>query len=307
MILTPESGKAGGGDGARHPRRMPIAQVAAALRADAESVALALLAPAHGEPTQRGKRELRWGRKGSLRVHIAGPRKGSWIDEGDGGAGGDMLALAVREHGGKDGGYEWARRRCGDTGDDAPLPAHVPPAASAADVKRAAEAEAAREAKRTADARAIWEKGVNPAGTQTEAYLRARGCWPLPPGCVAVRHTDNVHDSDGKPFPAMLVAATKPDGTFCGIQRTYLDRGGEPCKATGAASPKESKGALDDAAVWLTPGAHGRVVLGERATGCTRGGRFNLSVPAWRTSMVSRTSLLGSPFPRPSPHPPTLL
>ncbi len=76
MKLTPKSASAGGDD----QRRLTVAELAAALRAVAEAVAIALL----GEPNRRlsNKRELRWGNNGSLRIHIAGPRKGTWIDEG---------------------------------------------------------------------------------------------------------------------------------------------------------------------------------------------------------------------------------
>jgi hypothetical protein len=107
------------GSGPRSPRGTRIRDVAARLRDDAQNVARALL----GEPNKRlsHKQELRWGNNGSLRVHINGDRKGSWIDESGGDPDrGDMLKLVVRERGGKEVGYEWARRWCGDTGDGEP-------------------------------------------------------------------------------------------------------------------------------------------------------------------------------------------
>jgi putative DNA primase/helicase len=73
----------------------------AALRGDliecAADVAMALL----GEPNRAlsSKRELRFGRKGSLAVAIQGQKAGCWFDhEND--AGGDLLDLVQRERGG---------------------------------------------------------------------------------------------------------------------------------------------------------------------------------------------------------------
>jgi hypothetical protein len=68
-----------------------------ALRADvrayADRIAIALL----GDPSDRSGAELRFGRKGSLAVAIAGPKAGVWHDF-EAKTGGDMLALIQREH-----------------------------------------------------------------------------------------------------------------------------------------------------------------------------------------------------------------
>jgi hypothetical protein len=64
------------------------------LRAHAERIAIALL----GDPSDRTSTVLRFGRKGSLAVMIAGPKAGLWRDFETNG-GGDMLALIQREHG----------------------------------------------------------------------------------------------------------------------------------------------------------------------------------------------------------------
>lgn len=63
-------------DGKRRakPSRMPIREVAAALKADAEAVARELL----GAPNAKlsNKETLRYSNNGVLRMHISGPRKG---------------------------------------------------------------------------------------------------------------------------------------------------------------------------------------------------------------------------------------
>ena len=76
--------------------RHDIATIRAALRLRAAEVGEALL----GKPTFRCRSELRWGRKGSLSLAIAGPKAGSWYDY-ELGTGGDILRLIQRE------------RRCG--------------------------------------------------------------------------------------------------------------------------------------------------------------------------------------------------
>jgi hypothetical protein len=62
------------------------------VRAHAERIAIALL----GDPSARTGGELRFGRKGSLAVTIAGLKAGLWHDF-EVGTGGDMLALIQRE------------------------------------------------------------------------------------------------------------------------------------------------------------------------------------------------------------------
>ena len=63
------------------------------VRAHAERIAIAL----RGDPSDRSGAELRFGRKGSLAVAIAGSKAGTWYDFGTR-TGGDMLALIMREH-----------------------------------------------------------------------------------------------------------------------------------------------------------------------------------------------------------------
>jgi len=56
--------------------RHAIETIRAALRARAAAVAECLLGP----PSHRSRAEMRWGRKGSLSLAIAGPRAGLWHD-----------------------------------------------------------------------------------------------------------------------------------------------------------------------------------------------------------------------------------
>jgi putative DNA primase/helicase len=79
------------------PLRFDMTTITVELKDRAAEVAIMLL----GEPNRQlsSKRELRFGRKGSLAVAITGPKIGSWYDyEND--VGGDLLDLIRREHGG---------------------------------------------------------------------------------------------------------------------------------------------------------------------------------------------------------------
>jgi putative DNA primase/helicase len=74
-----------------------IATMRAALVNETAAIATALL----GEPNRllSNKRELRFGRKGSLAVVIAGPKSGTWFDH-ENRIGGDLLCLIRRTIGG---------------------------------------------------------------------------------------------------------------------------------------------------------------------------------------------------------------
>jgi putative DNA primase/helicase len=78
----------------RAPQR-PFDALVPILVADIEALAVALL----GQPTIRTRTEWRWGRKGSLSLSVAGPKRGLWYDF-DQSRGGDVLALIVHLHGG---------------------------------------------------------------------------------------------------------------------------------------------------------------------------------------------------------------
>lgn len=86
------------------------AQIARRLDENAEEVATRLL----GESSSRNGRELRFGRKGSLSIVIAGDRRGRWYDHGAA-EGGDMLEFVRREHSGDmRAALDWSRRFLGE-------------------------------------------------------------------------------------------------------------------------------------------------------------------------------------------------
>jgi putative DNA primase/helicase len=67
--------------------------VVEALADHTERIAIDLL----GEPTSRSPRAYRWGRRGSLWLCRAGPKRGRWFDH-ELGEGGDIIDLIAREH-----------------------------------------------------------------------------------------------------------------------------------------------------------------------------------------------------------------
>jgi hypothetical protein len=153
--------------------RLDLRFVRTMMAAHSAELAVALL----GEPnhTMSSKRELRFGRKGSLAVQIAGSKAGLWHDH-ELGAGGDMFGLIMRERGGsfKDA-IEFAEQFVGQA------PREPVPASQVRSRPRRAE-------ENIQVALRIWEEAVPIAGTLAEAYLTrprsegGRGITELPPG-----------------------------------------------------------------------------------------------------------------------------
>jgi Toprim domain len=123
-----------------------------------------------GEPNRSmsGKRELRFGRKGSLAVAIAGPKAGVWHDH-EVGTGGDMLALIQRERGGtfRDA-IEFAEQFVGRAPRE-PAP-------------RVRQCDAAAKEDHISRALGIWKEAVPIAGTVAERYLASRRIVKIPAG-----------------------------------------------------------------------------------------------------------------------------
>ncbi|NKE45149.1 hypothetical protein HB662_10190 [Roseomonas frigidaquae] len=177
-----------------------------------------------GEPSQRGREEWRFRRKGSLAVVVAGPKRGAWQDH-EAGEGGDALALvahARREPMGA--AYGWALAWLGiaRSGEPRPTPRPVP-----------APPESPREASpsTTLDlARRIWGEAVVAAGTPVETYLAARGL-ALPDGApLRFHHRAWRNAAFGPAGPAMVALMTDAEtGEPCGAHVTYLrpDGGGK--------------------------------------------------------------------------------
>lgn len=137
-----------------------IADSARCLNANVEAAAIALL----GEPTTRNKHELRFGRRSSLSIRIAGDRRGLWYSY-ESAKGGDMLTLARQVHGGvMPDALEWARRFL-----DGPKTQRSPKSAanSCAMVRDAPLRWSVR-------ASLIWSAASPVLGTLAERYLRIR-------------------------------------------------------------------------------------------------------------------------------------
>ena len=199
-----------------------------------------------GEPNARlsNARELRYGRRGSLAVHVGGERAGTWRDY-EAGEGGGVLALVVQERGGSEReALAWLRESgfIGESGsgryradnelagrdspskgryrgDSAPAPSFQP-----------------RDT--TAYARKVWCESTALNGTLAETYLHARGIGHVA-GAPALRfHPALTHRNEPGRFPCLLAGLQCAAGRFKGVHRIYLDRSGagkanvEPVKAS---------------------------------------------------------------------------
>jgi putative DNA primase/helicase len=170
------------------------------------------------EPTSRARGEWRYGRKGSLAVIVAGPRRGRWFDH-EAGVGGDALALVAHLRGcSMREAWEWALAWL-----DAP-----PAVRLARSTERGV---CGPECRRRASpptthglAERIWGEAVPPSGTLVESYLRGRGL-ALPVGAPLRFHPACPRGAER--LPAMLALMTDPvTGAVCGVHRTFLTAGG---------------------------------------------------------------------------------
>jgi hypothetical protein len=172
-----------------------------------------------GEPSDRRRETWRYGRKGSLAVVIAGPKRGDWFDH-EAGCGGDALGLAahlrrepMREA------MRWALAWLGDAAEQMGRTPLTRPIASP---------EAPREAPQTIDlARRLWAEAVEPAGTLVETYLASRGLM-LPDDAPLRFHPRAWRNSASGPHgPAMVALMTDPMANEpCGSHVTYLGQDG---------------------------------------------------------------------------------
>jgi len=139
--------------------------VRTSLAAWAAEVTLAL----RGEPNSRsGRRELRFGRKGSISVMIAGPKAGSWYDH-EAGVGGDLLSLIQRERAGtfRDA-IAYAEKFIGHVPVDLAQTSLSPPKGQRFD-------DAAHCESNGRIALDLWREAVPIAGTIAASYLELRG------------------------------------------------------------------------------------------------------------------------------------
>ena len=224
-------------------------------------VARALL----GEPARGGGREWRYGTHGSLAVHVAGERAGTWRDH-EAGEGGGVLDLMVRERGGSKGEAVAWLRDAGllDGADGYPADNDLAgrDAPSKGQYRRdSAPVPSSKTRDTTAAARRVWKKTRPLAGTLAETYLHARGV-----GHVAVAPALRFSAALSHPqvpgrFPCLVAGVQDAYGDFLGVQRTYLDPSGtgkenvEPARA--------SLGPVGGGAVRLAKPEHGCLLVGE--------------------------------------------
>jgi hypothetical protein len=186
-----------------------------------------------GEPNRRmsNRRELRFGRKGSLAVVIAGPKAGSWCDHETNKGGGPLdLIMVARECSFRDA-LDTARDFLGGSMPEAsPTPPEI--------VLRATDDD--DEEIRIARAMSYWNRSHDPRGTVVETYLASR-CIVLPEGVAGevIRFC---------PGPRSMVALLRDIHTSepCGIHRTFLN-------ANGTKIEKKMLGRAKGAAIKLSP------------------------------------------------------
>lgn len=179
-----------------------------------------------GAPTQRGRSEWRWGRRGSFALVVAGERRGQWFDH-EAGVGGDLLALIQRERRSTfPEALAWALTSLGDALHLSPpqREAHQRPSLSQ------------REPYPTAErARRLWHESTPARGTVVERYLAGRGLGlPEPPddarvlrfhpACPRRSPEDDAQiEHHIEHHPAMVALMTDPlTGEPCGLHRTFL-------------------------------------------------------------------------------------
>lgn len=238
-----------------------LMELRAALRADAAGVAEALLGtPSKAHSTRR---TWRWGGKGSLALEVQGPSKGLWFSH-EGGEGSDLLGLIQHVHSCRfPDALAWARHWTGLEQNDAaqyqprPRPAPLPP-----DPAEEAEAAAAL-AERIATAQRIAAVAQPAAhGTPADWYLRQVRGIPRP----AAGWPDAVRWHSG--YRALVLVATRADGTVQRIQRVHLGTSGgkasvEEVEQRGLPAVKVTNGPQDGAVVRLPGDPAGPLLLAE--------------------------------------------
>lgn len=188
--------------------------------AQAADIATELL----GAPNRKlsNRRELRFGRHGSMTVDLRPGHAGRWFDH-QGGIGGDLISL-VQHVLAFDfmASIDWLAGRVGlgnMTPDDISARIADRAALSAAQAVQ----EARERSERIAFAAEVWRASVPPGGTPVEAYLRNRRCWlPWLATGEAIRWNPNTPMGGGR-FSCMVSAMTNAKtGEFTGIHRTHV-------------------------------------------------------------------------------------
>jgi P4 family phage/plasmid primase-like protien len=175
-----------------------------------------------GQPNKRLSRkgELRYGKRGSLAIEIAGSKRGRWFDH-EQGCGGDGLKL-VRHCKQMEIGeaIDWARRwlapKANGSADQSTNGGSDAGTEDATDSTTDADSDAS--ATRFADIIASIE-GIT--GTPVEAYLRSRGITANLPACI--RYRRRAYGQYG----ALVALATNAEGKPLALQQVYLTSDGQ--------------------------------------------------------------------------------
>jgi hypothetical protein len=185
--------------------------VANLLAAEMPALALDLIGQ---PPTARGRLEWRWRAKGSLGVHVTGPKRG-WFHDNEADQHGDALAFVAHMLGvSMPEACRWALGRLGmAAGAHLPAPRPRPPAAP-------------RERPESGTlelARSLWREGLQAVGSPVATYLASRGL-TLPDDAPLRFHPACWRNRKNGPHgPAMLAAMTDPcSGAWVGVHVTYL-------------------------------------------------------------------------------------
>ncbi len=191
---------------------LDVSALRALLVERAEELALTLL----GEPSQRSRREWRWGTRGSLALVIAGERRGLWHDHESGEGGGLLKLIRHERRCSFPEAVVWATAWLGKT------PAGIGPKRPSARTRPALQDGGPAQTRDLA--RSLWREAVQAQGTPVQTYLAGRGLvlpdWPDDPDVIRFHP---ACPRSRERHPAMLALMTEPDtGAPCGIHRTFL-------------------------------------------------------------------------------------
>jgi putative DNA primase/helicase len=198
------------------------------IKALAEPIAADIARELLGDPNRKlsTKRVMAWGRKGSLKLELSGPRAFRWHDfEMD--EGGDLAALVMKATGlGFPPALDWLAARLGGVSlrpDE--LERRLEASRQRAELAEIQERE--QQARRIECAIETWAGSHAPAGSPVQAYLTGRGCWhDFLSDASAVRYHPNCRfqGEDGPAFsPAMIALMTDAaTGEITGIHRTHI-------------------------------------------------------------------------------------
>jgi putative DNA primase/helicase len=221
-----------------------------------------------GEPNRAlsTRRELRFGRRGSISVALTGSKAGLWHDhEND--LGGDVIALLMQER------RIDFRTAVQQAGEMVRIPLTVPPSAANDD--------GAEMRRRQRIALEIWEASKDPAGTPVEAWLRSRGL-DLPDDAAgrAIRFHPYLSFAGQGRHPAMValfidIRTNEPRA----IHRTALTKNGGKAAIE---CPRLTLGPCGGAAIKLSPDEHvdTRLAIGEGVETTLAGMALGFT-PAW--------------------------